>query len=193
MFSGKTTELIRLIDRKNIAGKKCLIIKHSIDDRYDKDANPHVTTHNQYSYNKTSIIYVPRLTDALAEDIIKEKNVVAIEEGHFFPDLCEWCLELANNGLDVIISALNGNFKQEPYDEIGKLMANAEIVNKLAAVCMRCKNTVRKNYIKCDILIVFSVGFGLFEPKILHWRSLKNVIKYIILSHFFEPIDKYYL
>lgn len=47
--------------------------------------------------------------------------------------------------------------------------------------------TVRKNYIKCDILIVFFGGFGLREPKIFRRKSLKNVIKYIILSHFFEP------
>jgi len=47
--------------------------------------------------------------------------------------------------------------------------------------------TVRKNYIKCDILIVFFGGFGLKEPKIFRRKSLKNVIKYIILSHFFEP------
>lgn len=139
MFSGKTTELIRLVDRKHIAGKKCVIIKHSMDQRYDGDCQMHVTTHSQYSYRNTDILSVGELTEDLVNLLVNTKNVVAIEEGHFFPKLSYWCNYIANQGIDVIVSALDGNYRQEPFEEVSKLSVLAENVNKLSAVCMRCR------------------------------------------------------
>lgn len=142
MFSGKTTELIRLVDRKNIAGKKCIVIKHSIDTRYDSDSERHITTHNQYSYKSVDVISVSSITEDLVRELIHTKNVVAIEEGQFFPELCQWCNIMANNGIDVIVSALDGDYKQEMFGEgeIGKLIPHSEVVIKLSAICMRCRN-----------------------------------------------------
>jgi len=147
MFSGKTTELIRLVDRKTYAGRHCLIIKHDSDTRFDPiqplqpSRQPHVTTHGQICYQKTDIIHLPELTQSLIDDWIntKQYDVIAIEEGHFFPGIHTYCVTMANAGIDVIVSALDSSFKQELFVETGKLIANSENVIKLSAICMLCK------------------------------------------------------
>lgn len=149
MFSGKTTELIRLLDRKRIAGKSCLIIKHTRDDRFDSnnesgDSYPniyHVTTHSEICYQKCDIIYLSELNDPnLKSLILKKYNVVGIEEGFFFKGICQFCNLLANNNIEVIVSTLESSYKQELFVEIGNLIAISENVIKLLAVCMHCKN-----------------------------------------------------
>jgi thymidine kinase len=145
MFSGKTSELIRLIDRKWIAGKKCLIIKNTKDDRYDNDNNDinHITTHNKIRYQKCDIVYTTDLASQTLSESIKQKNydIVAIDEGHFFKDLAIFCTTLANDNVDIIVSALDGSYKQELFGEVANLIPHAEIIVKLHAVCMRCKQS----------------------------------------------------
>ena len=143
MFSGKTSELIRLVDRKRIAGKKCLIIKHTTDNRYDNLENiDNITTHSKISYSKTDIIKLNELLNTLSVEIVENKSydVVAIEEGHFFSNINNFCNTLANNNIDVIVSAIDSSFKQEMFKNIGELIANAEIVMKLTAICMECRS-----------------------------------------------------
>lgn len=141
MFCGKTTEFIRLIKRKQIAGKNCLIIKNGIDTRYDKgvsDTN-HITTHDGIRYQTCDIIYQITLNDKMLINNISNKyNVVGIEEGFFFTGLSDFCNELANRGIDVIVATLDSSFKQELFKEVGNLIAISENVIKLYAVCMRC-------------------------------------------------------
>lgn len=156
MFSGKTTELIRLVDRKRIAGKKCLIIKHMIDTRFNTDNN--VQTHSQISYEACDIKYFRVLTTVDIDYFKQNYHVVAIEEGHFFTNLCTYCNMMANNKIDVIVSALDSSFKQELFKNVGELIAYAETVVKLTAVCMRCKQddgsfTIRNNGSTLDILV----------------------------------------
>ena len=137
MFSGKTTELIRLIDRKRISGKKCLIIKHKIDIRFGTDKN--ITTHGNIIYDKCDIDYV---TDIMDLDNIKRSlsyDVIGIEEGHFFDGIFMYCNKLANDGLDIIVSTLDGSFQQILIKhEIGDLIATSEKVIKISAICMYC-------------------------------------------------------
>ena len=143
MFSGKTSELIRLVDRKRIADKKCLIIKHLKDTRYDTpNTITCITTHMELKYSACDIIHVNNFgTNIDLETSIQNRyEVVAIEEGHFYSGLNDFCIKLANHGIDVIVSALDSNFKQDLFLEIGKLIANAETVIKLDAICMVCKN-----------------------------------------------------
>lgn len=147
MFSGKTSELIRLVDRKRIAGKKCLIIKHTNDIRYDDindntDKIDNIVTHSHIQYSKTDIIKLSELLNDIQNNIIEKKtyDTVAIEEGHFFPNINTFCTGLANNGIDVIVSAIDSSFKQEMFKNIGELIANSEIVMKLTAICMVCKD-----------------------------------------------------
>src|SRR5208282_1524583 len=103
----------------------------------------HVTTHGHIRYQKTDITHSPTLTTQDVDNWITSKkyNVIAIEEGHFFPDIQTHCIKLANNGIDVIVSALDSSFKQELFADIGELIANSETVNKLSAVCMMCKQS----------------------------------------------------
>lgn len=166
MFSGKTSELIRLVDRKRIANKRCLILKHSQDTRFNHNDNDlsHVTTHSEIRYHKCDVVQVTDEEHAAIIDLIagivehNKYDVVAIEEGHFFPEINEYCLYLANNGIEVIVSALDGSFKQELFTNIGKLIANSESVIKLTAVCMRCNNAdasfnIRTNDSEQEILV----------------------------------------
>ena len=146
MFSGKTTELIKLVDRKLFANKKCLVIKHIIDTRYDKnDQTSHtncIITHNKICHTNSDIITMSDLDDdnKISELIESNYDVIAIEEGHFFPGLVKGCVTLANANIDVIVSALDSSFKQELFTNVGNLIANAESVIKLSAVCMLCNN-----------------------------------------------------
>lgn len=151
MFSGKTTELVKLVDRKRIAEKKCVIIKHCCDNRYNEDEQDlkHVTTHCRMRYEKCDVIYLSDLTSEIMTNLYKNDkyDVVAIEEGHFFSKtnnpnsigILDFCSGLANYGIDVIVSALDSSFRQELFVEIGNLVANAETVIKLSAICMHCK------------------------------------------------------
>lgn len=144
MFSGKTTELIRLVDRKRISGKRCLIIKHDTDTRFDNsvyDIN-HITTHNEYRYHKCEIKYMSNFD--INMDIsyfIKTYDVIGIEEGFFFKGICDFCNMLANKGVEVIVATLDSSYKQKLFPEIGDLIAISESVIKLSAVCMYCKDT----------------------------------------------------
>lgn len=141
MFSGKTTEFIRLIKRKQISGKNCLIIKNSIDVRYDngENNNNHITTHDGQRYQNCDIIYQKTLKDEILINTISNKyNVVGIEEGFFFTGLSYFCNELANRGIDVIVATIDSSFKQELFKEVGDLIAISENVIKLNAICMRC-------------------------------------------------------
>lgn len=140
MWSGKTSELIRLVDRRRIAKDNCLIIKFEGDNRYDTDNKNHVTSHSQHIYTKCDIQYFKELTDNQINDFITSKkyNTIAIEEGHFFKDIAQQCHVLANNNINVIVSALDSSFEQKLFTNIGDLIALSENVIKLHAVCMRC-------------------------------------------------------
>lgn len=140
MFSGKTTELIRLIERKRLAGKKCLIIKHINDNRFDHIAKDtyHITTHYQMVYKKCDIIYLSELTDSSIDGSLEKYQVIGIDEGFFFKGIHRFCNAMANRGMEVIVATLDSSYKQEMFPEIAKLIAISENVIKLQAVCMRC-------------------------------------------------------
>lgn len=139
MFSGKTTELIRLIERKMIAGKKCLIIKHSHDTRYGSQSS--IGTHGKSNYSKCPIITLGKLDLIFANKLISEQyQVVAIDEGFFFDFVAEFANHLANNKIDVICSSLESNYKQQVFENIAQLMIYSEKIIKLSAVCNCCKS-----------------------------------------------------
>jgi thymidine kinase len=163
MFSGKTTELIRLVDRQRIAGKKCVIIKHSIDNRFDSmddvTTQFHVTTHSKIFYNKCDIIYLSKLDDDQIIISLKQKyDVVGVEEGFFFKGINNFCNMLADYGILVIVSTLETSYRQKVFPEIGDLMGSSEKLIKLTAVCMKCKKndasfTIRKIESEEEILV----------------------------------------
>lgn len=131
MFSGKTTELIRRVERHQIAKRKCVIVKHSIDTRYSSDR---VVTHS--GQEKLSTFVQSTLGSIL--HCLAAYDVIAIDEGQFFPDVVEACEFMANSGKTVIVAALDGTFHRKPFGRVLELVPMAESVVKLNSVCMQC-------------------------------------------------------
>ena len=132
MFSGKTEELIRRLRRARIAKQKVQVFKPAIDTRY---AEREVTSHNGLQIEATPVESTADLRSRLAPDT----TVVAIDEAQFFDDeITGLCAELANSGLRVIVAGLDMDFRGEPFGPVPDLMAQAEQVHKLQAICVRC-------------------------------------------------------
>jgi thymidine kinase len=131
MFCGKSEELIRRLRRAEIAGQRVLIVKAGIDDRYDIS---HVVTHagaKMRAVNASSASEVLRFADGY--------DVVGLDELHFFEDgIVEVLVGLAERGQRVIVAGLDTDFRAEPFVAMPELMARAEFVDKLQAVCHRC-------------------------------------------------------
>ncbi|MGF7140826.1 thymidine kinase [Roseimarinus sediminis] len=131
MFSGKTEELIRRLNRAKIARQKVEIFKPVIDVRYSEDE---VVSHNENSIRSTPVDTASNII-LLTGDV----DVVGIDEAQFFDmALIEVCNQLANMGIRVIVAGLDMDFKGKPFGPVPQLMAVAEYVTKVHAICMRC-------------------------------------------------------
>ena len=131
MFSGKSEELIRRLRRAEIAGQRALIVKAGIDDRYDIS---HVVTH---AGAKMRAVCAERSDDV--ERLAGGYDVVGVDELHFFDDaIADVCVAMAERGQRVIVAGLDTDFRAEPFVAMPQLMARAELVDKLQAVCHRC-------------------------------------------------------
>ncbi|MFZ5353362.1 MAG: thymidine kinase [Bacillota bacterium] len=134
MFSGKSEEMIRRINRARIAKQKVQVFKHCIDDRYAID---HVVSHNG---TRVEAIKVAKASDIL-EYIDNEAVVIAVDEVQFFEkDIVEVCVKLADQGKRVIVGGLDQDFRGEPFGPTPELMSAAEFVDKIQAICMKCGN-----------------------------------------------------
>jgi thymidine kinase len=132
MFCGKTDELIRRLRRAAIARQKVKVFKPVIDDRY---AMEKVTSHAGNEFDAIPIQIASGIRDYLDDST----TVVAIDEAQFFGnDLVPIVQELADRGLRVIIAGLDTDFRGEPFGPMPVLMAEAEKVDKLQAICMVC-------------------------------------------------------
>ncbi len=132
MFSGKTDELIRRLRRATIARQKVQVFKPAIDNRYQEQK---VTSHAGTEYDAVPIERAPDLLVQLADDT----TLVAIDEAQFFEhDIANIVQVLANRGLRVIVAGLDSDFRGEPFGPMPTLMAQAERVDKLHAICMIC-------------------------------------------------------
>jgi thymidine kinase len=132
MFCGKTEELIRRVRRAQIARQKVQVFKPAIDTRY---AEREVTSHNGLQVEA-----VPVENTAQARDLIMpDTTVVALDEVQFFDDdVVALCEELASQNKRVIIAGLDMDFRGEPFGPMPTLMARAERVDKLQAICVMC-------------------------------------------------------
>ena len=132
MFSGKTEELIRRMTRAQIARQKLQVFKPMIDDRYGKE---YVASHNA---NRIESIPVLDSNEIIAR-LEDSTRVVGIDEAQFFDNgLVEVVERLAMRGLRVVIAGLDQDFKGRPFGPIPALLATAEQVTKLSAICMVC-------------------------------------------------------
>jgi thymidine kinase len=133
MFSGKTEELIRRLKRAEIAKLNVEIFKPTTDTRYDETA---VVSHNYNSITATPVDHSAAILLLKADT-----QVVGIDEAQFFDGgLTEVCNTLANKGYRVIVAGLDMDFTGKPFGPVPALMAIAELVTKVNAVCVRCGN-----------------------------------------------------
>ncbi len=132
MFSGKTDELIRRLRRATIARQKVQVFKPAIDNRY---AEQKVTSHAGNDYDAIPIQCSADILRLLDENA----TVVAIDEAQFFdPEIASVAQKLANQGTRVIVAGLDTDFRGEPFGPMPVLIAQAERVDKLHAICMVC-------------------------------------------------------
>ena len=139
MFSGKTEELIRRLKRAQFANQKIAIFKPSIDVRYSE---VEVVSHDLHSIKSTPI------TDAKCMlDIPEDIQGVGIDEAQFFDEnIVDVCQTLANRGVRVIIAGLDTDFLGKPFGPMPSLMAVAEDVQKVHAICVKCGNLANHSH-----------------------------------------------
>lgn len=132
MFSGKTEELIRRVKRATIARQKVQVFKPALDTRYNAEK---VSSHNGMHFDARVVSNAADIL-ALVED---DTDVVAVDEVQFFDwAIADVCAELADRGKRVIVAGLDMDFRGEPFGPMPLLMAQAEVVDKLQAICVRC-------------------------------------------------------
>ena len=139
MFSGKTEELIRRLKRAKIANLKVEIFKPAIDVRYDEIK---IVSHDENAILSTPIDNSQKIL-LLAQGV----DVIGIDEAQFFDDeISNVCDELAWRGTRVIVAGLDMDFMAKPFGQMPFLMAKADYVTKLHAICMKCGSIANYSY-----------------------------------------------
>ena len=143
MFSGKTEELIRRMKRAQFAKQNVEIFKPGVDTRYDEEK---VVSHDANEIHSTPVPSSSNIP-ILATGV----DVVGIDEAQFFDDgLIAVCNQLANSGIRVIVAGLDMDFKGVPFGPMPGLMASAEYVTKVHAICMKCGDLANHSYRKVE-------------------------------------------
>ncbi len=146
MYAGKSSELIRQIQRYEILNKNVLVINHTINNRYGSNT---ITTHTKMSYD--DCIIISKLSEISENNDFKQRfdnaHVIVIEELQFFSDaydnIVNWC---DNHGKHVIAGGLDGDFRRAPFGDVLRLIPHAEKVVKLSALCKRCCDGTPANF-----------------------------------------------
>ncbi len=162
MFSGKTEELIRRMRRAVFANQRVEIFKPQIDVRYSVDE---VVSHNSNSIPSTPV-------ESSAQILLMATNVdvVGIDEAQFFDEgIVEVCMALADKGIRVIVAGLDMDYLGKPFGPMPALMARAEHVDKVHAICVRCGNIAQHSHrlTKNDKLVVLGEK-DTYEPICRH-------------------------
>ena len=136
MFSGKSTETIRLIRRyQNIKGKNILVINHEIDNRYGEAV---ISSHDKV---QLKCISLKNLFDIKGKQEYKNADVIFVEEGQFFKDLFDFATQAADlDNKNVFVTGLDGDYKRDMFGDICRLIPHAENVTKLKALCVKCED-----------------------------------------------------
>ncbi|SVB01887.1 uncharacterized protein METZ01_LOCUS154741 [marine metagenome] len=133
MFSGKTEELIRRLRRAQIAKMNITIFKPHLDSRYSDD---HIVSHNQLKMKS----HIVKSTDEILE-LAEDADVIGIDEGQFFDNsILDVCKTLAGSGKRVIVAGLDTDFRGLPFGPMPQLMCEADYLDKLRAICVKCGN-----------------------------------------------------
>lgn len=143
MFSGKTEELIRRLKRAKFAKQKVEIFKPALDTRYDKE---NVVSHDSNYIQSTP---VPSSSNILL--LANDVDVIGIDEAQFFDEgLINVCRQLADNGVRVVIAGLDMDFSGKPFGPMPALMASAEYVTKVHAICVYCGGLANYSHRKIE-------------------------------------------
>ena len=141
MFSGKTEELIRRLKRAKIANLKVEIFKPAIDVRYDEVK---IVSHDTNQVHSTPVDNSQKILLMAAD-----ADVIGIDEAQFFdPEIANVCDELALKGIRVIVAGLDMDYLGNPFGQMPFIMAKADYVTKLHAICMQCGNIANYSYRK---------------------------------------------
>ena len=158
MCSGKTEELIRRLRRAQIAGLRTDVFKPVLDNRYSAD---NVVSHDQGVHPSTAV-------DSPSSILLLSGGleVVGIDEAQFFDhSIIDVCNTLANNGVRVIVAGLDTDFRGKPFGPMPGLIASAEYVTKVHAICMRCGSLANFSYRKTsDTQLVLTGEKNIYEP-----------------------------
>jgi len=170
MFSGKTEELIRRLKRVKIANLKVEIFKPAIDVRYDETK---IVSHDENAILSTPIDNSQTIL-LLAQDV----DVVGIDEAQFFDaEICNVCEQLALRGTRVIVAGLDMDFMGKPFGQMPNLLATADYITKLHAICMDCGSIAHYSYRK-----------GASQNQVL--LGEKDEYKPLCRKHYFERMAK---
>ncbi len=159
MFSGKTEELIRRLKRASIANLRVEIFKPAADNRYHEQ--------NIVSHDENAIPSIPVERSVQILEYSEQVDVVGIDEAQFFdnqlPDTCE---TLAVRGVRVIVAGLDMDYQARPFGQIPFLLARADYITKLHAICVRCGNIANYSYRKSREIDQVLIGEkDLYEPR----------------------------
>lgn len=159
MFSGKTEELIRRLKRVKIANLKVEIFKPAIDTRYDAID---IVSHDTNAITSTPVDNSQKIL-LMAEDV----DVIGIDEAQFFdPELPDVCDKLASKGIRVIVAGLDMDFLGKPFGQMPYILAKADYVTKLHAICVKCGSIANYSYRKIpDEEQVMLGATDVYEPR----------------------------
>ena len=162
MFSGKTEELIRRLKRAKFAKQNVQIFKPCIDVRYSEDE---VVSHDSHSIDSTPISSPAKMLE-IAQDV----QVVGIDEAQFFDEsIVDVVQTLANRGVRVIIAGLDTDFLGKPFGPMPALMAVAEDIQKVHAICVRCGSPANHSHRLSQSSELVVLGeTGIYEPLCRH-------------------------
>jgi len=158
MFSGKTEELIRRLKRAKFAKQRVEIFKPQIDTRYSEEE---VVSHDSNSIHSTPVTSSGNIL-LLASDV----DVIGIDEAQFFDNnLVDVCNKLADQGIRVIVAGLDMDFKGKPFGPIPQIMACAEYVTKVHAICVKCGALAQNSHRLSDTDKLVVLGeTDIYEP-----------------------------
>jgi thymidine kinase len=151
MFAGKTEELLRRLRRAEIAGESVVTFSPATDTRYGEGVictHTHAATSGEHGATCAATIVDPEDTGSLTDafELGATADVVGIDEANFFTtDIVSFVEDLADVGCRVIVSGTDQTFRGEPFEPMGDLMAIADKVTKLSAICVRCGCQATRN------------------------------------------------
>lgn len=172
MFSGKTEELLRRVRRARLANQSVVIFKPSSDVRYSEDE---IVSHDD---NAMGSKVVQRARDI--RTLVNGEEVIGIDEAQFFDEgLVQVCQDLALEGKRIIIAGLDMDFKGIPFGPVPALLAVAEYITKVHAICPHCGNLATHSYRLSDEQSQVMLGANeAYEPRCRKCYSMGNILKF---------------